>query len=55
MDLALKDQEEWRRLFLSGDKRACTISVNDQSNEWTSIDVRWYIGDERGYVSNADK
>jgi hypothetical protein len=53
MDLPLEEQEEWRRLFLSGDKRACSVSTKDGSKgHWTSSGIMWYIGEERGYVPN---
>lgn len=47
------DQEAWRRLFLAGDERACRISKKDGSTEpWTDDDITWFVGQERGYVSN---
>ena len=53
MNLPLKQQEEWGRLFLSGDKCACTVSARDGSRgNWTSADVMWYVGGEKGYVQN---
>jgi hypothetical protein len=53
MDLPLEEQGEWRQLFLSGDKRACNVSTRDGSKgHWTSSNIMWYIGEERGYVPN---
>lgn len=53
MDLPLKEQEDWRRLFLSGDKRAGSVSMKDGSKgNWTSSGVIWYVGSENGYVPN---
>lgn len=53
MFLPLKEQEEWRRLFLSGDERACRVSMKDGSKgNWTSGDIMWYVGHEKGYVPN---
>ena len=53
MDLPLKEQEEWRRLFLSGDERACHLSTKDGTEgNWTSSDIMWYVGQEKGYVPN---
>jgi hypothetical protein len=47
MDLPLKEQEEWRRLLLSGDKRACSVSMKDGSaHNWTSDGIRWYVGEK---------
>lgn len=50
MDLPLKEQEEWRRLFLSGDKRACSVSMKEGNR--TSSGAMWYVGEEKGYVPN---
>lgn len=50
MDLPLKDQEEWRRLFLSGDKRACRVLLKEGNK--TSSGVMWYVGKEKGYMRN---
>jgi len=53
MDLPLKEQEEWHRLFLSGDKRACSVSMKGGSKgNWISSDIMWYVGQEKGYVPN---
>jgi hypothetical protein len=53
MDLPLKEQEEWRRLFLAGDKRACSVSMEDGSKgNWTNSGIMWYVGEEKGYVPN---
>jgi hypothetical protein len=53
MNLPLKEQEEWRRLFLSGDKLACTVSARDgAAGNWTSNRIMWYIGQEKGYARN---
>lgn len=53
MDLPLKEQKDWRRLFLSGDKGACSVSMRDGSKEnWTSSGVMWYVGREKGRVPN---
>jgi hypothetical protein len=47
MDLPAKEQDEWRRLFLSGDRRACTVSMQDGSKgNWTSSGIVWYVGQE---------
>ncbi|HWB12537.1 MAG TPA: hypothetical protein VG826_25150 [Pirellulales bacterium] len=53
MYLSPEDQEEWRRLFLSGDKRACTMSTKDDSSFWAPVDVLWYVGEKKGYVANG--
>ena len=50
MDLPLKEQEEWRRLFLSGDKRACSVSMKEGNR--TSSGAMWWVGEEKGYVPN---
>jgi hypothetical protein len=53
MDLPMKTQEEWLRLFLSGDKLACTVSARDAAKgNWISCGIMWYIGHEKGYVPN---
>jgi hypothetical protein len=53
MDLPLKEQEVWRRLFLTGDKLACTVSVrNGAKGSWASSDIMWYVGQEKGYMPN---
>lgn len=53
MDLPPKEQEDWRRLFLSGDKRACSVSMKDGSKgNWTSSGIMWYVGQEKGCVPN---
>ncbi len=53
MDLSPKEQQEWRRLFLSGDKRAGSVTTKDGSKgNWTSSGVLWYVGHERGCVPN---
>jgi hypothetical protein len=53
MALSEKDQEAWRRLFLSGDKRACHISMKDGSTgHWTDADITWFVGQKKGYVPN---
>ncbi len=53
MDIPLKEQEEWLRLFLSGDNRACTVSAsNGTKGNWTSSGIMWYVGQEKGYVPN---
>ena len=53
MDLPLKEQESWRQLLLSGDKRACSISMKDESKGfWTNSDIMWYVGGEKGYLPN---
>ena len=53
MDLPLKEQDEWRRLFLSGDKRACTAAIKrGLKGHWANSDVMWYVGKEKGYVPN---
>lgn len=50
MDLPLKEQGEWRQLFLSGDKRACSVSMKEENR--TSSGAMWYVGKEKGYVPN---
>lgn len=50
MDLPLEEQEEWRRLFLSGDKRACSVSM--KGGNTTSSGAMWYVGREKGYMPN---
>ena len=53
MDLPLKEQEEWRQLFLSGDNRAYIVSASDGvKGNWTSSGIMWYVGQEKGYVPN---
>lgn len=53
MNLPQKEQNEWYRLFLLGDKRACTvISRSGAKGNWASSDVMWYVGQPRGYVPN---
>jgi hypothetical protein len=55
MDLPLKEQEEWWRLFVAGDERAGSKSLREGANEsfWSSKDVLWYVGPEKGYVPNG--
>ncbi|WP_460182205.1 DUF1559 family PulG-like putative transporter [Thermopirellula anaerolimosa] len=50
MYVPLKDQEEWLRLFLSGDKRACTV-LRKEGN-MGSTGLMWYVGKDKGYVGN---
>jgi hypothetical protein len=54
MTLLPNEQEEWRRLFLQGNERACRVVTND--NGWTALlpkeKIRWYLGKEKGYVQN---
>jgi hypothetical protein len=53
MTLPEEDQEAWRRLFLSGDKRACHISLKDGSTgHWSDDDITWFVGQKKGYVPN---
>ena len=56
MDLPIKEQEEWRRLFLAGDERAGSISLKEGLKEgteyWHVDDILWYVGPEKGYVPN---
>ena len=44
--LPLEEQEQWRRLVMAGDRRACSPSVTADG------DIRWYVGEERGYVAD---
>lgn len=54
MDLPIEEQEDWRRLFLSGDKRASKLSMKDGSKptNGTTSGVMWYVGNGKGYVPN---
>ncbi len=53
MDLPQKEQEEWYRLFLSGDNLACTVAAKDGAKgNWTSTEIMWYVGKDQGYVPN---
>ncbi len=53
MGLPLKQQEEWLRLFLAGDKLACTVTASGgAAGNWTSSRIMWYVGHERGYAPN---
>ena len=53
MDLPRKDQEEWYRLFLLGNKRACTVhATSGAKGNWASSNIMWYVGQQQGYVPN---
>lgn len=55
MELPAAEHGEWRRLFLSGDERACKVSMRDGSRAWTTSGVRWYVGGKKGYLSNEER
>lgn len=44
MDLPKEAQEDWLALFLSGDKRASHVSMEDGSHRWTQVGIKWYTG-----------